>query len=359
MIRTAIVGCGKIADQHASQIRRIPHTTIVAVCDREELMAKQMQERFGIKHSFTDLDVLLRAARPDVVHVTTPPHSHFQITKACLEAGSNVYVEKPFTINTGEAKILLDLAVKKELKVTVGHNAQFTPAALRMRELVNDGFLGGDPVHMECYYCYDLGDPRYAKALLGDKDHWARKLPGKLLHNIINHGISKIAEFVKNDFPEVVVHSFTSPMLRGIGESEIVDEARVIIDDRNTTTAYFTFSTQMRPVLHQFRLYGPKNGLIIDDDHQTVIKLRGSNYKSYLEQVIPSFVFAAQYLKNLTINIKLLLTRDLHNDKGMKHLIESFYDSITNNSPVPIPYREILLTSRIMDDIFRQVYPEV
>jgi predicted dehydrogenase len=98
MLRVAIVGCGKIADSHADQIRRIPGCEIVGVCDREPLMAKQLYERFPIKKYFSDLGQLLAEARPDVVHITTPPESHFGIAKLCLESGCHVYVEKPFTL---------------------------------------------------------------------------------------------------------------------------------------------------------------------------------------------------------------------------------------------------------------------
>ena len=84
-LRVAIVGCGKIADAHAAQIRRIPGCDLVGVCDREELMARQLAERFGAERYFTELDDLLRGSMPDVVHVTTPPQSHFEIARQCLE----------------------------------------------------------------------------------------------------------------------------------------------------------------------------------------------------------------------------------------------------------------------------------
>ena len=48
---------------------------------------------------------------------------------------------------------------------------------------------------MESYYCYELGNSAYASALLGDNSHWVRRLPGKLLQNIISHGIARIAEY--------------------------------------------------------------------------------------------------------------------------------------------------------------------
>ncbi|MGO9272852.1 MAG: hypothetical protein ACLQOO_21885, partial [Terriglobia bacterium] len=139
------------------------------------------------------------------------------------------------------------------------------------------------------------------------------------------------------------------------GESEIVDELRVIISDSERTTAYFTFSSQMRPSLHEFRIYGPKNGLILDRDHEIVLKLRGAKFKSYADYFIPPALFAKQHLGNLIGNLRLFLANDFHMDSGMKFLIESFYRSIRDGTPAPIPYREILLTARIMDDIFEQL----
>ena len=355
MRRAAIVGCGKIADVHALQIRRIRGCEIVGVCDIEPLMARQLSERFQIKRWYSTHGDLLEDARPDVVHITTPPESHYKIAHLCLERGCHVYVEKPFTLHEGDAQQLVDLANEKQLKLTTGHDGQFSHVARRMRTLVQQGYLGGAPVHMESYYCYELGDSSYARALLSDKQHWVRRLPGKLLHNIISHGIARIAEFLTSDSPQVIVHGFVSPHLKGKGENEIIDELRVIISEEGRTTAYFTFSSQMRPSLHQFRLYGPKNGLILDHDQETLIKLRGEKFKSYLEKFIPPLTLSGQYLDNLKGNVRKFLGRDFHMSAGMHYLIESFYHSITENAPVPLPYREILLTAKIMDAIFEQL----
>jgi len=355
MLKVAIVGCGKIADAHAVQIRRIKGCEIVGVCDREALMARQLCERLPVKKYFDNLTDLLGEARPDVVHIATPPQSHFDIAKLCLEAGCHVYVEKPFTLYQEEAARLIALAGKRNLKITAGHDDQFSHVARRMRSLVQSGFLGGRPVHMESYYCYELGRTGYAGALLGDKRHWVRKLPGKLLHNIISHGIARIAEFLASESPQVIAHGFVSPVLAGMGESEIIDELRVIICEEKQTTAYFTFSSQIRPSLHQFRIYGPKNGLILDQDQETLIKLRGARFKSYVEKFIPPVIMAGQYLGNLRTNLGTFLGKDFHMKAGMKCLIELFYRSIIDGTPPPIPYREILLTARIMDDIFEQV----
>jgi predicted dehydrogenase len=355
MLKVAIVGCGKIADAHASQIQRINSCEIVGVCDKEPLMARQLYERFPVKNHFSDLATLLSDARPDVVHITTPAETHFNIARLCLENGCHIYVEKPVTLNAADAHTLIALAEKKNLKLTAGHDDQFSHVARRMRALVNSGYLGGAPVHMESHFCYDLSDPAYARALLSDKQHWVRRLPGKLLQNIISHGIARIAEFLTSDAPQVIAHGFVSPLLKRMGETEIIDELRVIICEEERTTAYFTFSSQMRPSLHEFRLYGPRNGLIVDQDQETLIKLPGTRFKSYAEKFIPPVTAASQFVENLLANVKTFMANDFHMKAGMKHLIESFYRSIVQGTPVPIPYREILLTAKIMDDIFDQL----
>ena len=355
MLKVAIVGCGKIADAHASQIQRIEGCEIVGVCDREPLMARQLYERFPVKGYFGDLTELLRDARPDVVHVTTPPESHFAIASVCLERGCHVYVEKPFTVDEAEAQALVALANERRLKLTVGHDLQFSHVARRMRALVQRGYLGASPVHMESYYCYDLVGDGYARALLGDRRHWVRRLPGKLLQNVISHGLASIAEFLTSDSPRIIAYGFVSPYLRKMDEGEIVDELRVILSEDECTTAYLTVSSQMRPSLHQFRVYGQKGGLVLDHDHETLLKLRGGRFKSYGEKFIPPVIFTGQHLGNLMRNVGTFLARDFHAKSGMKYLIEAFYHAIIRDAPVPIPYRQILLTARIMDAIFHQL----
>jgi predicted dehydrogenase len=355
MLKVAIVGCGKIAEAHASQIGRIEGCEIVAACDREPLMAQQLYERFPVKRYLGDLTEMLSEAKPDVVHICTPPESHYDVGTICLNAGTHIYVEKPFTVDEQQARKLIGLAIDKGLKITAGHDDQFTHVARRMRTLVQSGFLGGGPVHMESYYCYEIGRTGYAGALLGDKKHWVRRLPGKLLQNIISHGVARIAEFMTSESPEVIARGFVSPLLKQMGEKEIIDELRVIVCEEERATAYFTFSSQMRPSLHQFRMYGSENGLILDHDEETLITLRGARYKSYAEKFVPPVQYAAQYMGNLRGNLAKFLARDFHMKSGMKFLIESFYRSIVEGTPLPISYREILLTARIMDEIFSQL----
>src|SRR5205823_7890988 len=220
-------------------------------------------ERFAISACFSDVKEMLRTASPNIVHITTPPQSHYSLAKQCLESGSHVYLEKPFTITASEAESLIELAEGCGLKITVGHNYLFTLEMLEMRRLVKEGFLGGRPIHLESYWSYDLGDLRYASAFLGNRSHWVRQLPGQLFHNIISHGIAKLAEFLDDEVPEIVATAHQSEQLRSLGAQEVLDELRVLIRDKTGTTAFFCFSTQIRG-LNQLRVHGPSHSVTAD-----------------------------------------------------------------------------------------------
>jgi predicted dehydrogenase len=357
MLRVAIVGCGKIADQHVEAIQRISDCQIVAVCDRELLMARQLGERFGISECFSDLQEMLQAAPTDVVHITTPPQGHFSIAKQCLDSGSHVYLEKPFTVTADEAQLLIELAESRGLKITAGHNYQFTLEMLEMRQIVKQGFLGGKPVHLESHWSYDLGDASYVGPVLGNRTHWVRQLPGQLLHNLISHGLAKLAEFLDEDLTEIVARADQSSKLRSLGGDEVFDELRVLIRDKSGTTAFFCFSTQIRPAFNELRIYGLANSIIVDHVSGTLMRNKNRSHKSYLTYFVPPLREACGNLRNACVNVTNFLRRRLYQDFGMKELIERFYNSIRLGGPPPIPHREIVLTARIMDEIFAQIYP--
>jgi predicted dehydrogenase len=356
-LRVAIVGCGRVADQHVHAIQRVSDCGIVAVVDRELLMAEQLAERLKIPKCFSDLDEMLGECRPDVVHITTPPQSHFSVAKQCLEFGSHVYLEKPFAITAAETAALIRFAETRGLKMTAGHNYQFTLEMLEMRRLLKQGFLGGKPVHLESYWSYDLGDLSYVGPVLGNRSHWVRQLPGQLFHNIISHGIAKFAEFLDDELIELVATAHQSAQLQLLGAGEVLDELRVLIRDGKGTTAFFCFSTQIKGI-NQLRLYGPGGSMVADIIAGSIVRKSSRSYKSYLTYFIPSLKQAGEHLRNSGVNLINFIRRRLYQDFGMKELIERFYQSVRAQAPIPISYREIILTARIMDEIFGQIYSD-
>ncbi len=353
--RVAIIGCGMIADQHADQLRYLPDCELVAACDTDELMARQLADRFRIPQVFTDAAEMLRAGGVDAVHIATPAQSHFALGRLCLEAGCHVYMEKPFTVNAAEADELLHLAEVAGRRITVGHNLQFSPEVLRLRKLVHDGFLGGPPVHVECIQCYSHDDPTYGRAVLSDPNHWVRTMPGSLLHSLVSHGVAKIAEYLEGDSPALLSICFSSPYLVQHKHTDIVDEVRAIVRDDRGTTASFLFTTQFGAASNELRLFGRAGNLVLDNTYRTVLRIRPSRQKSYLRYFLAPLVLAREQARNTLVNVRQFARKEFQMDFGMRKLMELFYGAVREGGPDPIPLPEIRRTARIMDAIFQQM----
>ena len=95
--------------------------------------------------------------------------------------------------------------------------------------------------------------------------------------------------------------------------------------------------------------------LELDQDRETLLKLRGDRFQKLRGEVHTAGELAWQHLANLGTNVRKFLVNDFHMKAGMRFLIESFYGWIIHNAPPPIPNREILLVARMMDCIFSQL----
>ena len=112
------------------------------VCDLDDDNIAKVKEQYpGIKTT-KDFNDILNSKEITGVVVVTPSHTHFKFVKAMLEAGKNVYVEKPISTVAQEARDLADLADSKGLVLMVGHLLLYHPAVNRLKMLVEEGALG-------------------------------------------------------------------------------------------------------------------------------------------------------------------------------------------------------------------------
>jgi predicted dehydrogenase len=363
-LKIAIVGCGKIADGHIEEIQKMPAVaTVVAVADLEILMAEQIAVRYGIARPYDDLDALLRAEKPDVVHITTPPASHLPLAVKAMDAGAHVYVEKPLALRYPDSKALIDHALRAKKKLTIGYSYLFDPPALAMREMIARGVLG-DPVHVESFYGYNLAGP-FGSAILGDGAHWVHRLPGKLFHNNIDHILYKLPEFLPDDRPEeafaadplgglaVTANAYLHRTRRfGDARDEMLDELRFTITG-GKASVYGTFSSHIKPTGHFARVYGTKNTMHVDYATRSVTLDAQTTLPSAIGRLVPAFDQGLQYLREGGKNLRAFARSDFHYFSGLNRLIAMFYESILNDGPPPIPYRDILRISALIDEIFR------
>ena len=112
------------------------------VCDLDDDSLRTVQEQFPGVRVTKDFNEIINDCSITGVAVVTPSHTHFKIVKAMLEAGKNVYVEKPISTVAEEARILTELAEEKGLILMVGHLLLYHPAVNRLKMLIEEGVLG-------------------------------------------------------------------------------------------------------------------------------------------------------------------------------------------------------------------------
>jgi predicted dehydrogenase len=353
-LKVALVGCGKIADGHIEEIQKMPKRAhVIAVCDRELLMAEQIAGRYAVPAYYDDVDRMLAAERPDVVHITTPPGSHLALARKAFEAGCHVFVEKPLALDSAEAVMLVEEAKRHGKKVTIGYTYLFDPVALQMRTLLASGAVG-DVVHVESWFGYNLAGP-FGSAILGDAGHWVHGLPGKLFHNNIDHLLNKLVEFIDDEQPRIEAHAWRQrPQVFGDSRDDMPDELRISIYGKRVS-AYGTFTSHVKPAAHFVRVYGTKSIMHVDYVSRTATLDRGTTLPSAFGRLTPAFGQALQYLKQGGRNAAAFARADFQFFSGLNRLIGLFYDSITEGAPAPISTEDMLRISRWMDQIFRSI----
>ncbi|RZI86273.1 MAG: Gfo/Idh/MocA family oxidoreductase [Rubrivivax sp.] len=348
MLKIAIVGCGKIADGHVEQIRAIGRGEVVAVCDREPLMVEQLAVRMGIPGRFTDVDEMLKATRPDVVHIATPPESHVAIACAALRFGCHVFVEKPFALNEADARIILDCAKEVGKRVSVNYLYNFEPPGLMLEQLLAKRALG-EVVHLDTMYGYNLaGD--YGLAVMADPKHWVHRLPGKLFHNVLDHVLAKVVTHIGDD-TEVQVLAFRRRPATGNPVIDALDdELRFIVRSGNTTVTGLV-SAHGRPVAHTLRVVGTKDTVELDYTGRTLVHSANWSQPSALGRLFPAWVQARQFMRNGWRNLGLFRRHEYHYFQCMRVLLDRFYDAVEGKGLDPIAPAHILRVCRVIDQI--------
>ncbi len=343
-LRIGLIGCGQIADAHLQQIRRVEGAEVVAVCDHEELLARQAAERFTVPMRFSNCATMIQEARPDVVHITTPVHSHAPLAIGLLDAGLHVYVEKPLTIDATEAREVMAVARENNRLVCIGHDQLFDPAWLRATQIVESGEIG-EVRHVESVLGYPINGP-FGRLVVSTPDHWVRRLPGGLFQNTISHPLYRITEFLDDESPEIEASWFN-----GHADIPFPTELRAnLYGERVSGTLLFT--SRVQPFQRVTRIYGTTAALEVDLDTQLIRFHQGNRYPGAFARLEAPFRQLREAGGNLKRNCGRFLRGNMHYFEGMKRLCEEFYSAIRNGTEVPVAAEEAIRVTDIMDRIF-------
>ena len=141
MIRTAMVGLGKMGLSHLAIARAHPELDLVAGCDATTYLTDILSKHAGLK-CYGDFDRMLAEESLDAVIVATPSKLHAPMVRKALDRGLDVFCEKPFVLDVAEGQPLVELARDKSRVTQVGYHYRFVGAFKEAARIVKSGALG-------------------------------------------------------------------------------------------------------------------------------------------------------------------------------------------------------------------------
>lgn len=140
-VRIGVIGLGYWGPNLARNIAELPTAELVAVSDLKQERLDRIVARYPRVVTTTNYSDLFEMEL-DAVVIATPPHTHYNIAKSCLEHDLHIMVEKPLTLNTRDGQALVDLGRQRNRHIMVGHTFIYNMAVREIRRIIEDGELG-------------------------------------------------------------------------------------------------------------------------------------------------------------------------------------------------------------------------
>ena len=331
-LRVAFFGAGQMARQHLAAIQRSGRSVVVGVHDRVARRAEELAA-VGGSRAFDSAEALLADARPDVVHVCTPPAAHFSAARAALEGGAHVYVEKPFALTGRDARTLIDLARARGLLICAGH-----------QQLWDRGFNGlihragalGEIVQVDSHFTFrPVG--------LSARQATPRDLAAQL-QDILPHPLYTLIAALERFSP---------------GETIDVAWTRADASDLHVflragpLTGRLSASLRGRPVASSLTVIGTRGSLTCDFIRSTVVGAANSGTEA-IEKILNPILEGAQLVSRSAVGVMRRVQSGAAYP-GLTELIGAFHEAIATGVASPLTVGHLLRVSEIFEELSQQI----
>jgi predicted dehydrogenase len=337
MTRVAIVGLGGIAAEHLAKLARLERVELVGVCDLSPRLVDAVVERHGVGPGFTDYWEMLAQARPDVVHVLTPPATHRELVLAALDGGAHVFAEKPIAPSLAEYEEMRDKAVSAGLLLTENYNYLFMDVVQRALELVRSGKVG-EPVNLDVSMGVSLAGPAYSDPEI---PHFGHSLPGGAMRNFASHPAS-IATAVLDGWTSVAVSQ--RRLKEGLPSN---DELRALVSNDRVSAA-ISITSHSQPSDFSFLLRCTEATLEGDVFGQRLQVVAGG---SPVDRIAGGIKQGLGHLGATAALVRRATTTRQGYFQGFEDLLDRFYAAVAGEGPPPIPVATMDATNRLVEDI--------
>lgn len=338
-LRAAVVGLGAISLEHLEKLERMPRAQIVGICDLEAGVVDAVGERFAIDARYTDFERMLERARPDVVHVLTPPQSHRPLAVAALQAGSHVLVEKPIAPLADDYAAMRAAADAAGLHLVENYNWREAAVVRRALRAMRSGAIG-DVVHVDVVF----GGVLSGGGPVADRDvvHFSHALPGGALQNFASHPVSIALAFTGPCTGVSTMRRRLDPAM----QSE--DELRALLaGDR--ASALVSVTRHSAPPAFTLRVAGTEGAIEADLYNDRLYVARPG---SGMAKVTNGMRHGVNLIEGAASLLAKTVTSRLDHFEGLEALLEGLYRAVAEGGEPPVTAAEVDAVNEVMFKVF-------
>jgi len=318
-LKAGIVGAGGISRFHLQALKRLPHVTVVGVCDLDEARARAIAGEFSVP-TFPSLQAL-RDAGAQVIHVLTPPAAHARVALEALALGCDLFVEKPLATTAEDCDRIAARARELGRTVCVGHSLLFDPFVSRARALVEQGAIG-DVLTFDYFRC----QPPPGYPVTGATAE--QQAGGFPFRDLGVHALYLAEAFVG---PTLSVDAW--PMITGRGDCNLlVDEWRVLAQCERGT-AQIQMSWNVRPQQNCFIVQGTRGTIRCDLFGLSVTMRKQRPMPEHARRVVNAVAEGTGQATQAVANLTRFVRGKLRQFHGLQALVEDFYARLAAGRP--------------------------
>jgi predicted dehydrogenase len=338
-IKAAVIGSGLIAQaRHIPALLRMKREVdLVAICDKNEELAKKTAVQFGIGKAYSSTSDLFSKEKLDLIDICVPPQVHADVAIESIQNGCHVMMEKPMALRTSDCDRMLEAAKIHGAKVCVIHNNLFHAPLIEAKRILASGAIG-DFVGMRIF----LSTPRWD--MIDLEKHWYHKLPGGVIGETGPHVAYMTLAFAGD------VNGIDVFARNRLGHSWApFDEFRIEMDCTNgSCSAILSYTRSCWGA--DLDIYGTEAALHVDLN-QMILTRHRLRRLSYVPVSKLSMSLIAQMSKGFAMNVgKAVVGRQ---KLGTDVVISKFVESIISDKPIPVTGEDGRKTVEVMERIVK------
>ncbi|OCA70704.1 oxidoreductase [Chryseobacterium artocarpi] len=319
---------------HAPFLKEHPGFFISAIVERNK---EESKEKYPEATIYRSVDEMLANADIELVIVNTPVQTHYEYAKKALEAGKNIIVEKPFTVDVAEAEELVKLAEEKGLFLSVYQNRRFDRDFLQVQKVLNEGKLGNIK---EAEIRFD----RFRTTPSG-KQH--KESPDQIgsgsLHDLGAHLVDQAVQYF--GYPEKLFADVFSMK----GSAFANDYFEILLFYKNDLRVRLKSSVFAKEDHYAYKIFGDKGSFLQErTDNQETELVAGAIpvYGNEWMQPLKEADGILNYLNEDSETERLFTSSEAGN---YMNYYQQIYEHIVFGYPLPSPGKEIIQNMKIID----------